>query len=209
MRTKPDMTDRAGELKAAAEAIDPAALQTAKDAIAASCAEHIRWADLFSSRLEGLPDEKLHQFARALALTMLGHLPTRPGTCPFCIQYGRDRACAGCGYAATHGRCDEDDSAFSLFIEAFQELGRAIYQDTGRMCFSADEARHILPSCIQSSIEAVLQMEQALASASTLDLMQLKAKHMGKIVDLIPVQLLSQEVAIRRQKVKSSLRNYW
>ena len=77
------------------------------------------------------------------------------------------------------------------------------------MCFSADEARHILPSCIQSSIEAVLQMEQALASASTLDLMQLKAKHMGKIVDLIPVQLLSQEVAIRRQKVKSALRNYW
>ena len=52
-------------------------------------------------------------------------------------------------------------------------------------------------------------MEQALASASTLDLMQLKAKHMGKIVDLIPVQLLSQEVAIRRQKVKSALRNYW
>jgi len=39
--------------------------------------------------------------------------------------------------------------------------------------------------------------------------MQLKAKHMGKIVDLIPVQLLSQEVAIRRQKVKSALRNYW
>ena len=203
------MDDRARELHAAAEAISPVSLQEAKDAIAGSCQEYRRWADLFSSRLNGLPDEKLHQFARAFALTMLGHLPTRPGTCPFCIQYGRDRACAGCGYAATHGRCDEDDSAFILFIEAFQELGRAIYQDTGRMCFSADEARHILPSCIQSSIEAVLQMEQALASASTLDLMQLKAKHMGKMLDLIPVQLLSQEVAIRRQKVKSALRNYW
>ena len=203
------MTDHVGELEATAEAIEPAALQAAKDAIAASCAEHIRWADLFSRRLESLPDEKLHQFARALALTMLGHLPTRPGTCPFCIQYGRDRACAGCGYAATHGRCDEDNSAFNLFIEAFQELGRAIYQDTGGIDFSADEARHILLSCIQSSIEAVLQMEQALASASTQDLMQLKAKHMGKIVDLVPVQLLSQEVAIRRQKVKPALRNYW
>jgi len=203
------MTDRAGELKAAAEAIDPVALEEAKSAIATSCREYLRWADLFSRRLESLPDEKLHQFARALALTMLGHLPTRPGTCPFCIQYGRDRACAGCGYAATHGRCDEDDSAFSLFIEAFQELGRTIYQDTGKMGFPADEARHILPSCIQSSIEAFVQMEQALASASTLDLMQLKAQHLREMVDLIPVQLLSQEVAMRRQKVKSALRNYW
>ena len=203
------MTDRSEELKAAAEAIHPAALDEAKAAIATSCREYLRWAGLFSLRLQSLPDGELHRFARAFSLTLLGHLPTRPGTCPFCIQYGKDRSCSGCGYAATHGRCDEDDSAFSVFIEAFQELGRAIYQDTGRMCFSADEARHILPSCIQSSIEAVLQMEQALASASTLDLMQLKAKHMGKMVDLIPVQLLSQEVAIRRQKVKSALRNYW
>ncbi len=203
------MDDRARVLQAAAETISPAALQAAKDAIAASCAEHIRWADLFSCRLESLTDEKLHQFARAFGLTLLGHLPTRPGTCPFCIQYGRDRSCRGCGYAATHGRCDEDDSAFSIFIEAFQELGRSIYQDTGKIGCPADEARHILLSSIQSSVEPVLQMKQSLASASTLDLMQIKAEHMGKMVDLIPVQLLSQEVALRRQKVKSSLRNYW
>ena len=75
---------------------------------------------------------ELHKFARALSLTLLGHLPTRPGTCPFCIQYDRDQACTGCGYAATHGRCDAEDSAFSLFIEAFQELGRSDLPGYGR-----------------------------------------------------------------------------
>ena len=203
------MTDRARELKAAAQAIAPAALQAAKDAIAASCAEHIRWADLFSRRLESLPDEKMHQFARGLALTMLGHLPTRPGTRPFCIQYGRDRACAGCGYAASHGRCDEDDSAFSLFIEAFQELGRAIYQDTGKMGCPAAEARKQLYFCIDASINLVRKTERALESASTRDLMMLKAHHIRAMINLIPVQLLSEEVAVRLQIVKEALDNYW
>ena len=160
MKFVSDMTHRAGELKAAAEAIDPAALQAAKDAIAAFCQEYIRWADLFSRRLECLPDEKLHQFARAFALTMLGQLPTRPGTCPFCIQYGQDRSCCGCGYAATHGRCDSEDSAFSLFIEAFQELGRVIYQDTGELGCPAQQARQKLYSCIKASARRALQMER-------------------------------------------------
>jgi hypothetical protein len=206
---KSNMTDRPGELKAAAEAIAPAALQAAKDAIASSCAEHIRWADLFFCRLEVLPDEKLHQFARALALTMLGHLPTRPGTCPFCIQYGGDRSCAGCGYAATHGRCDAETSAFSLFIEAFQELGRAIYQDMGKMGCRDEEARKQLYSCIDASIKLVRKTEQALESASTKDLMVLKAHHIRAMINLIPVQLLSEEVAVRLQIVKEALDNYW
>jgi hypothetical protein len=203
------MIDRAGELKAAAEAIDPAALQAAKDAIAASCQEYIRWADLFSRRLESLPDEKLHQFARAFALTLMGQLPTRPGTCPFCIQYGRDRACAGCGYAATHGRCDEDDSAFSLFIEAFQELGRVIYQDTGELGCSAEQARQKLYSCIKASARLALQMEPALDCANTCDLMQLKADYIRAMVELIPAPLLIQEVALRLQTVKKALGDYW
>jgi len=203
------MTDRAGELKAAAEAIAAAPLQAAKDAIAASCAEHIRWADLFFRRLDGPPDEKLHQFARAFSLTMLGHLPTRPGTCPFCIQYGRDRACAGCGYAATHGRCDEDDSAFSIFIEAFQELGRAVYQDTEDMGSPTKVARKQLYSCIDASIKLARQTEKALESASTRDLMVLKANHIRAMINLIPEQLLSEEVAVRLQTVKEALNYYW
>ena len=203
------MTDRAEELQAAAEAISPVALQEAKEAIAASCQEHRRWASLFSSRLEVLPDEKLHQFARALALTMLGHLPTRPGTCPFCIQYGGDRSCTGCGYAATHGRCDAEASAFSLFIEAFQELGRAIYQDTGKMGCPAEEARQQLHSCIDASIKLARKTEQSLESAGTRDLMMLKAHHIRAMINLIPVQLLSEEMAVRLQTVKEALDNYW
>jgi hypothetical protein len=203
------MTDSAGELQAAAEAIDPAALQATKDAIAASCQEYIRWADLFSRRLETLPDEKLHQFARAFALTLMGQLPTRPGTCPFCIQYGRDRACDGCGYAATHGRCDSEDSAFSVFIEAFQELGRVIYQDTGEIGCSAQQARQKLYSCIKASARRALQMESALDCANTCDLMQLKADYIRAMVELIPAPLLSQEVALRLQTVKKALGNYW
>lgn len=203
------MTDRAGELQSAAEAISPAALQEAKAAIAVSCAEQIRLAGLFSCRLESLPDERLHQFARAFALTLMGQLPTRPGTCPFCIQYGRDRACAGCGYAATHGRCDEEDSGFSIFIEAFQELGREIYQDTGQLGCSAERARQKLYSCIKASARLSQQMEQSLDCANTRDLMQLKADHIRAMVELIPAPLLSQEVALKLQTVKMALGNYW
>jgi len=209
MKFASHMTDRAGELQSAAEAIAPAALQEAKDAIAASCAEQIRWAGLFSCRLESLPDEKLHQFARAFALTLMGQLPTRPGTCPFCIQYGQDRSCRGCGYAASHGRCDSEDSAFSVFIEAFQELGRVIYQDTGELGCSAEQARQKLYSCIKASARRALQMEQAIDSANTCDLMQLKADYIRVMVELIPAPLLSQEVALRLQTVKKALGNYW
>jgi hypothetical protein len=49
------MTDRAKELEAAAKDIAPASLQAAKAAIVASCAEYVRWADLFSCRLETVP----------------------------------------------------------------------------------------------------------------------------------------------------------
>jgi hypothetical protein len=204
-----DMTGCARELEEAANAIDAESLEAAKAAVAASCQEYLRWADLFSRRLDDLPDEKLHKFARAFALTLLGHLPTRPATCPFCIQYGQDRSCQGCGYGATHGRCDADDSAFSLFIEAFVELGRAIYQDTGELSCPADEARQQLYSLIQASTNASREMEQALASADTQDLMELKARHIRAMVEHIPVQLLSDDVAVRAREVKRTLSDYW
>ena len=64
------------------------------------------------------------------------------------------RAAQGCGYAATHGRCDADDSAFSLFIEAFQELGRVIYQDTGELGCSPHDARMHLNLTIKVTRDA-------------------------------------------------------
>ena len=203
------MTDRAEELEAAAKDIDPASLQAAKGAVAASCTEYIRWAELFSKRLDTVEPFDLSKFTRALALTMLGHLPTRPGTCPFCIQYGSDRSCLGCGYALTHGRCDSDDSAFSLFIEAFQELGRVIYLDTGELRCSSGKAKRLLRVSLLASAEAARQLLADLPSASTLQLMERKAAYLDRMVDLVPFALLSEDARDKGQEVQKKLENYW
>jgi hypothetical protein len=203
------MTDHAQELEAAARDIDLESLQAAKSAVAASCQEYIRWADLFSRRLETVEAEKLHKFARAFSLTLLGHLPTRPGTCPFCIQYDRDKSCTGCGYAATHGRCDAEDSAFSLFIEAFQELGRAIYQDTGELGCSPHDARMHLNLFIKVSRDVAMRLQEELPSASALRLMELKAAYLDAMIWLIPGLLLSEEVREKCLLVRRTLLNYW
>ncbi len=203
------MTDRTERLEAAASRIDDESLDKARCAVTINCREYLRWADLFSRRLEIVEPSELHKFARALALTMLGHLPTRPGTCPFCIQYGKDRSCQGCGYASTHGRCDADDSSFSLFIEAFQELGRAIYQDTGKLCCPADDARRRLNICIRTSCDLALRMMEDLPSASARKLMEQKAAYLDKMIRILPVELLGREVEERRRLVQKTLRNYW
>jgi hypothetical protein len=203
------MTDRAGGLKAAASLIDTESLDAAKAAIIIVCQEYLCWADRFIRRLETLEPDQLHKFGRALALTLLGHLPTRPGTCPFCIQYGKSRSCQGCGYAATHGRCDADDSSFSLFIEAFQELGRAIYQDTGRLSCPPDDARMRLNICIQTTRDLAMQMMEDLSAASAPELMERKAWYLDQMIRLLPVELLDKEVEERRRLVQEGLQSYW
>jgi hypothetical protein len=203
------MTDRAGELEAAASLIDTESLDAAKAAIVMVCQEYLLWADLFQRRLESVEPDQLHKFARALALTLLGHLPTRPDTCPFCIQYGKSQSCQGCGYAATHGRCDCSDSSFSLFIEAFQELGKAIYQDTGQLNCPPDEARQRLNDSIQGSRALAERMMADLPSASALALMERKARYLDQMIRLLPVELLDREVAERCRLVQETLSNYW
>ncbi len=208
MRT--GMSDRTEELSAAARAIDPASLQQAKAAIAEVCEEYLRWADQFSRRLETVEPSELHKFARALSLTMLGHLPTRPGTCPFCIQYGKDRSCLGCGYAATHGRCDAEDAAFSLFIEAFQELGRIIYQDMdGRLPCSPEIATTRLEKWLADSANLAEAMKNSLESAPVQDLMKRKARYLDDMTGLLPLELFSAEVAEKWQQVRDRLKDYW
>lgn len=222
-----DMTDRAKELEAAADAIDPASLQAAKAAMAASCAEYIRWAERFSQRLETIEPSELHKFARALVLTMLGHLPTRPVTCPFCIQYGRNRSCRGCGYGATHGRCDAETSAFSRFIEAFQELGRVIYQDVtakgaakepasrGENEF-ADESgcrpansKQRLFGFIAGTTESTRLMQDALPTLTALGFMEQKAVYLDHMIGLIPIDLFSADVGEQCRIVRTTLEDYW
>jgi hypothetical protein len=203
------MTDCAEELEAATRKIDPASLQAAKTAVVAGCGEQLRWIEMFSRSLEAVKPSDLHRFARALALTMLGHLPTRPGTCPFCIQYGSDRSCLGCGYALTHGRCDSDDSAFSLFIEAFQELGRAIYQDTGDLRCPPGKAKQLLRVSLMASAEASKQLLADLPSASTLGFMERKAAYLDRMIALVPFALLSEDARDKGQEVQKLLENYW
>ena len=203
------MTERAKELEAAAKDIDLESLQAAKDAVAASCAEYVRWADRFATRLECVDPGELHKFTRALALTLLGHLPTRPGTCPFCIQYDRDQACTGCGYAATHGRCDAEDSAFSLFIEAFQELGRVIYQDTGELGCSPHDARMHLNLTIKVTRDVAMRLQEELPSAKAQLLMELKAAYLDAMIKLLPDEILSEEVVRKRRLVEKMLLDYW
>ena len=203
------MYDRAEELEAAAEAIDSASLQAAKAAVVACCEEYVRWADLFSSRLETVNPSDLHKFARAFSLTLLGHLPTRPVTCPFCIQYGHDKSCTGCGYAATHGRCDAENSAFSLFIEAFQELGRVVYQDTEGRSADPGLAEKRLCHSLQISKNRAKRMMEEIKGCSALQLMEKKAQYIGEMIELLPYELLCIEVVERFHVAKERLKNYW
>ncbi len=205
------MNNRAKELDAAAKEINLESLQAAKAAIDINCQEYLRWALLFSSRLETIKPEELHKFARALALTMIGHLPTRPATCPFCIQYGHDKICKGCGYGATHGRCDADDSAFSLFIEAFQELGRVIYQDTTASksaCFPG-ETKRLLFALLQASKELALEMQGNLPSFSTLQLMRQKQIYIDRMILLLPLSFFSEDARKQCRILQHRLEGYW
>jgi hypothetical protein len=197
------------ELETAACGISSESLQTAIVAIEISCKDYLRLADLFSQRLDVIEPHQIHKFARALTLTILGHLPTRPGTCPFCIQFGKDRSCKGCGYALTHGRCDSDDSSFSLFIEAFQELGRVVYQDTGEMKWNSNDAKMRLKNCIQSSCDLARQLQEDLPKATALQLMQQKKEYLDGMLCHLPVDLLSEEVKEQCCLVQKALEDYW
>lgn len=203
------MTDLTKRLEEAASAIDAGPLAKAKSAIIEGCEEWLRLAHLLSDRLEAVAPEDLHKFARALALTMLGQLPTRPGTCPFCIQYGKDRSCGGCGYALTHGRCDSDDSAFSLFIEAFQALGKEIYQDLEGPEVDPLEARKALTQTLCASSHRTKKMLSDLPSASALDLMVLKSLYLDEMIYIIPWRLFSSRVEERAREVRERLKMYW
>jgi hypothetical protein len=202
--------DRSRKLESAASDITQRTLEAAKSAIAFCCEEHLRWSGMFLKRLESIPDPDLPKFTRALCLTMLGHLPTRPETCPFCIQYGRDRECRGCGYALTHGRCDENASAFSRFIESYQELGRTIYQDTSNPS-SSDPAqiRLILREVICTSIREARLMACEIENASALDLMEQKSRYLKRMIGLLPLELFSPEVEKSCRTVEGGLEDYW
>ena len=196
------------ELDEVALALDPGAVEAARSATAGGCEEALRWAALFAATLEKIGDADLHKFARALALCQMGHLPTRPETCPFCLQYS-PLQCIGCGYARTHGRCEDAASAFSQFIEAFTDLGKAIYQDAGSLCVPPAQARIVLQSSISASSHAARALLTDLPAASGRELMELKAAYLERTIDLLPTSLLGPEVEEKRSLVRESLKDYW
>ena len=203
---------RIQDLEAAASDINATSLEAARVAINEGCEEYLRWADLFSRRLDLIYHSEIRRFARALALIMLGNLPTKPSTCPFCIQSGRDRSCQGCGYAQVHGRCDGDDSSFSLFIEAFSELGKVIYQDVQDYQFEPVNSRAIIKSWLDDSTKAARRMKECIGSASTISaytFMERKAQYLDEMLSLIPMTLFSEEVAWNCRIVRKNLLDYW
>jgi len=206
------MIARIQELEAAASAINSTSLEAAKITVTEGCEEYLRWAALFSRRLDSINHSEFHRFARALALIMLGNLPTKPSTCPFCIQYGRDRSCQGCGYAQIHGRCDSDDSSFCLFIEAFLELGRVIYQDVWDYKSEPVNAQPILKFWLDDSANAARRMKDCIGSASTISaytFMEHKAHYLDEMLSLIPLSLFSEEVDENCRIVRKNLLDYW
>jgi hypothetical protein len=196
------------KLNEAARELDSGSVEAAKSAIARGCEEVLRWADLFAERLEKIGDADLHKFARALALSQMGHLPTRPETCPFCLQYSQLQ-CRGCGYALIHGRCEDQLSAFSRFIEAFTDLGKAIYQDSSGLRVPPEQARIVLQSSISASADAARALLCDLRGASSRELMELKAAYLRRTIDLLPLSLLGSAVEERRNAVRESLKDYW
>jgi hypothetical protein len=201
------------DLKEATSDIALDSLYAAKKAIAVDCREYIIWTGIMSPKVEEIAcpsDQK--KLAKAITLTMLGHLPTKPITCPFCIQYSGDQACRGCGYARTHGgRCDEDTSAFSRFIEAFHELGKAILQDQDdcKLTLDIEQGKAMLHEFVDSSAAKARQLLEDLPETSVDRLMEIKALYLDEMICLIPIFFFSKEVEIERQRVRKELQHYW
>ena len=197
------------ELEAAASKISNVTLESVKLSISLSCKEYIFWSKLFSDVLAKTQESELYKFARAFSLCLLGHLPVSPETCPFCKQYGHNDNCTGCGYALTHGRCDSEDSAFSQLIEAFQELGKAIYQSTGDLCCPSYVAKSVLEKSIQDSTEVSRSMLISLERATAFNLMELKTEYFRRTICLIPQNIFPEEISKRCILVKETLKDYW
>ncbi len=126
--------------------------------------------------------------------------PPGPGHALFASSTEEAGAARAAAMPATHGRCDCDDSSFSLFIEAFQELGRAIYQDTGKLNCPPDEAGRQLCVSIQVSRDLAMQMIENLPSGSALELMERKAWYLDQMIRILPMALMDREVEEKRRR---------
>jgi len=199
-------------LEDAAATIEPESLENAKAAILSRCEEYLAVLERMDAALElkahTADDER--RFARALAMYQLAYLPTRPETCPFCVQHSGGERCEGCGYALTHGgRCDADTSSFGRFIESAHELAGLIYLVQGDAVFEAGRGRRLLRRSIEASLTATRDLMKDLPDASAFRLMEIKAEYIVSILGLIPVELIDPRAEDKRAEVVERAGRYW
>jgi hypothetical protein len=199
-------------LEDAAATIEPGSLEKAKAAILSRCEEYLavleRMGEALELKVHTADDER--RFAKALAMYQLAYLPTRPETCPFCVQHSGGERCEGCGYALTHGgRCDADTSSFGRLIESAHELAGLIYLIAGDAVFGACRGRRLLRRSIQASRTATRDLMKDLPDASAFRLMEIKAEYIVSILGLIPVELIDPSVKEKRAEVVERAGRYW
>ncbi|GAB6286831.1 MAG: hypothetical protein STSR0009_30340 [Methanoregula sp.] len=97
----------------------------------------------------------------------------------------------------------------NLFIEAFQELGRTIYQDTGELRCPPDKAKQLLRIFLLASAKAARQMLSDLPLAPALLFMEKKAVFLEQMIGLLPLEILSEETREKRRDVQIKLKDYW
>lgn len=215
------------ELELAANGVSQAALSRAIEGIHLRCEEMIENLRVLErSFLTKTNDvEMLGKMVSITSLYILGYLPVRPDTCPFCQEFA-DARCHECGYAKTHGGiCNTDGSIFVRFIESLQEIGfslvrpfsldPAFYGQPDETEIKLDEVSSSILSLIKGSIEVTESFEEMLErldpnrEGSVRKLMEIKARYIRDMIELLPLDYLSNDVVIIQKELLRYVDLYW
>jgi len=211
-------TPSSDDLKLAASTISPESLKEARGAIEARSCKFLTKLDILERGLDKVRTfQDAKKFSCALAMYQLAYLPTKPETCPFCVQHSGGNRCEGCGYAKTHGgRCDKDTSAFAQFIEAIYDLAGAIHsiqdegENKGADPLDLDLAKKSLQESIYTSREATMRFISDISNDSTYELMETKARYIGEILQAMPLELMnSKDAKLAHLRSYEKLERYW
>ena len=211
-------TPSSDDLKIAASTITPESLSEARGAIEARSCKFLTKLDILEGGLDKVRTfQDAKKFSCALAMYQLAYLPTKPETCPFCVQHSGGNRCEGCGYAKTHGgRCDADTSAFAQFIEAIYNLAGAIHsiqdggENDGPAHLNLDLAKKRLQESIRKSRVATMRFISEISNDSTYKLMETKARYIGEILQAMPIELMnSNDAKLAHLRSCEKLRRYW
>lgn len=211
-------TPSSDDIKLAASTISSESLKEARGAIEARSCKFLTKLDILEQGLDKVRTfQDAKKFSCALAMYQLAYLPTKPETCPFCVQHSGGNRCEGCGYAKTHGgRCDADTSAFAQFIEAIYDLAGAIHsiqdegENKGADPLDLDLAKKSLQESICASRKATMWFISEISNDSTYKLMETKARYIGEILQAMPIELInSKDAKLAHLRSCEKLKRYW